>query len=286
MTGGFQYTHHTRTGNGLGGDRMANIRSRIQEIYSLEQLSGRKSAVHDRHPLVKLLSALVYIVLVVSFDRREFGRLIPFVFYPIVLMALSDTPWSPVLKRVAVSIPFCLLAGISNIIFDRAAALAIGGLTVSMGVVSFFSILFRTFLCVTAVLILVAVSPFSQLADQLRRWHVPEIFVTLFEMIYRYIGVLLDEVSTMYTAYMLRSTEHKGLQMRHMGSFVGQLLIRSYDRAERVYNAMKCRGYPGRDARAAKRPLEGADYAYLAATTLPFILLRVFDITAVFERIF
>jgi len=31
--------------------------------------------------------------------------------------------------------------------------------------------------------------------------------------------------------------------MRDMGSFAGQLLLRSFDRAERVYNAMKCRGY-------------------------------------------
>jgi cobalt/nickel transport system permease protein len=31
--------------------------------------------------------------------------------------------------------------------------------------------------------------------------------------------------------------------MRDMGVFSGQLLIRSFDRAERVYNAMKCRGY-------------------------------------------
>jgi len=265
---------------------MANMQSKIQEIYSLEQLSGRKSAVHDRHPLVKLLSAFVYIVLVVSFGRHEFGRLIPFIFYPVVLMALSETPWSLVLRRVAIAIPFCLLAGISNIIFDRAIAFSVGGIAVSAGVVSFFSILFRTFLCVTAVLILVAVTPVSQLSNQLRRLRVPDLFVTLFEMVYRYIGVLLDEASTMYTAYMLRSTEHKGLHIRHMGSFVGQLLIRSYDRAERVYNAMKCRGYPGRDTRKIKAPLSGADYVYLAATTLPFILLRVFDITAVFERIF
>ena len=108
----------------------------------------------------------------------------------------------------------------------------------------------------TAALLLVAVTPFTQLTGQLRRMHVPEIFVTLFEMIYRYIGVLLEEASSMYTAYMLRSTEYKGLQMRHMGSFVGQMLIRSFDRADRVFAAMKCRGYPFRTpepARAAPR---------------------------------
>ena len=265
---------------------MADIKSKIQEIYSLEQLSGKKSAVHALHPLVKLVSAFSYIVLVVSFERTEFLRLVPFIFYPVVLMALSETPWPIVLRRVALTIPFCLLAGISNIIFDRVTAFTLAGVAVSAGVVSFFSILYRTFLCVTAVLILVAVTPFSQLTGQLRRLHVPDIFVTLFEMIYRYIGVLLEEASSMYTAYMLRSTEHKGLRMKHMGSFVGQLLIRSFDRAERVYEAMKLRGYPGRTARADRRPLRSGDWLYLAAATVPFILLRVFNVPALLARLF
>lgn len=242
--------------------------------------------MHRRHPAVKLLATFAFIVIVVSFDRTELGRLIPFVFYPVILMAVSETPWPLVLRRVVLALPFALLAGISNILFDREIALSIAGIAVSTGVVSFFSILFRTFLCVTAVLILVAVTPFSQLTGQLRRMHVPDIFVTLFEMIYRYIGVLLEEASSMYTAYMLRSTEHKGLQMRHMGSFVGQLLIRSFDRAERIYGAMKCRGYPGGGLQKGAAPLVPADYAFLTAATVPFLLLRIFDIQALYSQLF
>ncbi len=265
--------------------KTADIKSKIQEIYKLEQLSGGESAVHRRHPAVKLVSAFVFIVVVVSFDRAEFGRLVPFIFYPVILMALSGTPWPIVLKRVALALPFVLLAGISNVIFDRAAAFTVAGIAVSAGVVSFFSILFRTFLCVTAVLLLVAVTPFVHLTGQLRRMRVPDIFVTLFEMIYRYIGVLLEEVSSMYTAYMLRSTEHKGLQMRHMGSFIGQLLIRSFDRAERVYAAMKCRGYPGRTARMTRAPITAADIVFLLSTTVPFILLRIVDLPSLYARL-
>ena len=263
----------------------ADLRSKIQDIYSLEQLAARKSTVHDRHPLVKLVSAFCYIVLVVSFGRAEFGRLVPFVFYGVVLMALSATPWPVVLRRAALALPFALLAGVSNIIFDRATALTIAGVAVSYGVVSFFTLIYRTFLCVTAVLILAAVTPVHDLTGQLRRMHIPDIFVTLFEMTYRYIGVLLGEASCMYTAYMLRSTKRKGLQMRHMGSFVGQLFIRSYDRAERIYSAMKCRGYNGQDIPKTHQPMRAPDYVYLAASCVPFILLRIFDVTALFERL-
>ncbi len=143
--------------------KTADLRSKIQEIYSLEQLAAGSSPVHDRHPLVKLVSAFCYIVLVVSFGRAEFGRLVPFVFYGVVLMALSGTPWTAVLKRAALALPFVVVAGLSNVIFDRAVAFSLAGITVSVGVVSFFTLIYRTFLCVTAVLLLVAVTPVNDL---------------------------------------------------------------------------------------------------------------------------
>ncbi len=263
----------------------ADIASKIRSIYSIEQLSGGQSVVHRRHPLVKLVSTFLYIVLVVSFDRDELGQLIPFVFYPAILMALSDTPWSMVLRRAAVALPFCVLAGVSNIIFDTRLAAVVFGMAVSSGVVSFFAIVLKTVLSVTAVLILVAVTPLNQLTGQLRRLRVPDLFVSLFEMIYRYLGVLASEAASMMTAYRLRSGARRGLQMRHMGSAVGQLLVRSVDRAERVYAAMKCRGYPGPPPPSTRAKLTGADYAYLAAVVVPFVVLRVVNVTALFARL-
>jgi len=158
-------------------------------------------------------------------------------------MALSQTPYSMLNKRFLVALPFCLFLGISNVIFDRSAALVIGTVTVSWGVVSFAVILFRTWLCVMAVLILVSVTPLCELTSELRRLRIPKIFIVMFELTYRYTGVLLNEAYCAALAYSLRSPNRKGIKMGDMGSFAGVLLIRSFDRAERVYDAMKCRGY-------------------------------------------
>ena len=57
--------------------------------------------------------------------------------------------------------------------------------------------------------------------------------------------MLLNEAVSMHTAYTLRTDNQKGIKMRDMGSFLGQLLLRSTDRAEQVYYAMKCRGFHG-----------------------------------------
>jgi len=94
-----------------------------------------------------------------------------------------------------------------------------------------------------AVFILVSVTPFSQLLNTLQRLRIPNIFITMFEITYRYIGVLLTEAHTMSVAYSLRSSGGKGIKIRDTGSFAGQFLIRSFDRAGRIYHAMKCRGY-------------------------------------------
>ena len=269
---------------------MADIRSRIRQLYSLEELSFSDTPVHRLHPGVKLAATFIYIVLVVSFNRYELGRLIPFIFYPVVLMSLSSTPWGPVLKRSAIALPFVLVAGLSNVILDRQAALYLGSLPVSYGLLSFFSIVYKAFLCVTAALLLVSVTSVSAISNQLRRMRVPDIFVSLFEMTYRYIGVLLEEASTMYTAYRLRSTdkEKSGLKMKHMGSFLGQLLIRSFDRAERVYAAMKCRGYNQQNGVGGRKaaPLTKSDLIFLLTAVLPFVLLRIFDLTRLYERLF
>jgi cobalt/nickel transport system permease protein len=227
---------------------------------------------------MKLVTTFVFIIVVVSFDRYAFARLVPFVFYPQIMMALAEIPFSLLLKRYLVAVPFCLFAGISNVIFDRTVAFQIGGLSVSYGLVSLFTILFRAYLCIMALLILVGTTPFARLSAQMRRLRMPDIFVTVFEMIYRYIGVLVHEAHAMNLAYSLRGNGRKSIEMKHIGSFLGQLMLRSTDRAERVYAAMKCRGYAMRDFARAGQKVRVSDIVYLTAVVLLCLFLRIFPV--------
>lgn len=256
------------------------MKSKIQELYALEQLAGGGTFVHRLHPTAKVLSAAFFIATVVSFNRYALGRLVPYVFYPTLLMALSETPYSTLLKRFLAALPFCLLAGISNAVLDRAPAMLIGGVTLSFGTVSFFTILLRTYLCVMAVLILVATTPFAELTAAMLSLRIPRVFVTMFEMTYRYIGVLLEEAHSMYVAYAMRSAGAKGVAMRDMPGFAGHLLLRSFDRADRVYNAMKCRGYSLRGISLSDRKLTRADLTFLAVSGFMCTALRLVDANA------
>jgi len=266
------------------------VKNKIYELYALEQLAAGSSCIHRLNPLAKLLAAAVFIVTIVSFNRYALGRLIPYIFYPALLMALSETPYTILFKRFLIALPFCLFAGISNIIFNRNTALIIGGLPISWGVISFFSIMFKTYLCVMVILILVSVTRFSELTKEMRRLRLPQFFIIMFELTYRYIGVLLNEAYSMSIAYSLRSPNRKGIEMRDMGSFAGQLLIHSFDRAERVYNAMKCRGYTSgyalKNATQNYRRLTLHDIIFFAVVSVFCITFRFIDINALLTGLF
>jgi cobalt/nickel transport system permease protein len=262
------------------------MKNKIRELYALEQLSGGSTCVHRIHPAAKLLAAAVFIITVVSFDRYSFVRLVPYIFFPTLLMAFSETPYLMLLKRFLIALPFCLLAGAANVIFDRESALMIDGVIISYGVLSLFTILLRVYLCVMAVLVLVAITPLSEIVHSMRRFKIPHIFVIVFEMTYRYIGVLFEEAYSMYTAYTMRSPGAKGIRMRDMGGFTGQLLVRSVDRADRVYTAMKCRGYALQTLPENGRKPAMGDFLFLAITCFLCVLFRIVNINKLFAVIF
>lgn len=256
----------------------ADFSSKIRDIYSIESLSSGNTCIHRFHPAAKIISTFFFLAAVVSFERYEFARLTPYLFYPVLAMALAEIPYPLMLKRFSLALPFCLFAGAPNLFFDRGIAFLAGGFPISFGLLSLFAILLRAYLCVTAVLILVAVTPFAQLTAQLGRMKIPGVFIAFFEVTYRYLGTLLEEASSMYAAYILRSGRRKGVEMRHMGSFAGQLLLRSFDRAERVFNAMKCRGYAAGRFRRECCPLALPDYIFLSLVCLPSLAFRLTDI--------
>lgn len=263
---------------------MSDIRTKVREIYSIEQLSAGRSPIHDVHPLAKILVTLTYLVCLVSAGPYDLTRTVLFLFYPVIVIALAAIPFRMILSRALVALPFCLLAGLSNLVFNQTEAFRIGTVGISLGLMSFVVIVLRTLLSVSAVLILVAVTPVAELTGQLRRMGLPDMIVTLFEMTYRYIGTLLGEAAGMFTAYQLRAASRRGLEMRDMGSFVGMLLLRSFDRADRVYNAMKCRGYPGQVRQEAARQLKLNDCVFLALAGGSALLFRLTDLIGTAAR--
>ena len=259
--------------------------SQAANITHLEQLAGGGTALHKLHPGVKLTGTLCYLVCLVSLGPYDLLRLSPFLFYPLIATVLEEVPLGLLLRRTLAALPFSLFAGIGSLIFDRSVVYSLGNVPVTGGMIACGSILIRTLLVVWAVLLLMAVTPLSELTMQLRRLHLPEVLVRLFEMTYRYAGTLLEEAGRMATAYSLRSGGTTALEMRHMGAFVGGLLLKSHARAQRVYQAMCLRGYGRSLAGETPKRLCRNDIIYGILVIGSALCFRLVDIPELLGRL-
>ena len=98
--------------------------------------------------------------------------------------------------------------------------------------------------------------------------------------LYRYLFVLVDEASRLVRARSLRAVGNEGGGLKIFGSLVGHLLLRTLDRAQRIYLAMCCRGFDGRIQ--IMRPLKFGplDIGFICGWLALFIAMRFYNIPA------
>lgn len=253
---------------------MSKLDDSLNKIISLEELAEKDTFLHQLHPMAKIITTLVYLVVVISFGKYNLSGLLLFFVYPMIMMPLGEIPNKPIFARLLVALPFSFFAGISNLFFDRAIALVVLGYPVSYGLISLITIIIKTMLTVSAVLILIATTSMDKISYEMVRAKVPPIFVMQLMLTFRYLSVLMKEAGNMLTAYHLRSDKQKGIHIAHAGSFVGQLLMRSFDKADKVYYAMKCRGFDGEYLFAKPEKAKPKDYLFMVSICLLFLVVR------------
>ena len=150
----------------------------------------------------------------------------------------------------------------------------LGGLAVSGGVISMLTLMLKGVFCLMASFLLMATTPIDNLCAALRQLHVPKMIVTLLLLTYRYVGVMTDELAVMTEAYHLRAPGQKGIHISAWGSFLGQLLLRSMDRAQELYSSMLLRGYHQHFHYADIKPFRRRDAVYMIVCIAAFLLLR------------
>lgn len=264
---------------------MSAVAAGLATLDRLDRLSRQQTAVHRIDPRAKVLATMVFIVCVVSFGRYEVLPLVPFVVFPVVMAAEGNLPFG-FLGRVLLAVsPFAIVIGVFNPWFDRDAVVWIGDFAVSGGWVSFVSILLRFLLTASAALVLTATTGFLGVCVALRKLRVPDVFVTQLLLLYRYLFVLGEEVLRMGQARRLRSRGRRGMGLTVYGQMLGQLLLRTVARAQRIYLAMKCRGFDG-EVRVTRRLRFGrADLIFLAVWSGLFVFFRVIDVPGLLGRL-
>ncbi len=184
------------------------------------------------------------------------------VFYPALLFSVTGIPVRACFHKLRAVLPLVCAVGIFNPFFDRATVLRVGTLAVSGGVLSMITLMLKGVFCLMASFLLIATTSMDAVCMALRKLHVPSVVVTLLLLTFRYLYVMMEEVAVMTDAYHLREPGQKGIHCKAWGSFLGQLLLRSMDRATELYQSMLLRGFHGEFSYADARPLRGWDVLY------------------------
>lgn len=222
-----------------------NFDEQYYNIGFIDQLSYKDTFVHRLDPRAKVIATLLFLFTVISFSKYEIAALLPFFLYPMLLMTLGEIPFMFIFKKVILVSPFAVFIGIFNPLLDSSQVSIVNGMMVSAGWVSFFSILIKFILTVSAALLLIATTSFPGVCHGLRQLGLPSLFVSQLSFLYRYIFVLMEETMRIVRARNMRSYGERGRGMKVFVRIVGILFIRTVERAERIYFAMLSRGFQG-----------------------------------------
>lgn len=247
------------------------------EAGRMDELGRLDSPVHRLDARVKTLTTVAFLVAVMSFPRYEISALMPFFLYPAALMAWGRIPPGFILRKVLIASPFALAVGIGNPWFDREAIVFLGPHAISGGWISLLSIAVRFALTVSAALSLVACTGIHRLCAGLDRLGLPRVFVLQVQLLYRYLFVVAGEGLRMTRGAELRSVG-RPIRLRTYASLAGHFLLRSMDRAQRVYEAMTSRGFDGHMRVLRPGTVRAADVAFLAGWIAFFVIARFCNI--------
>jgi cobalt/nickel transport system permease protein len=248
------------------------------DLGKMDELGRKDSRIHRIDARVKILVTLVYLGALMSFSRYEVSALIPFVVYPVALVAVGGLPAGYILRKVAIAAPFAIVIGIFNPVLDRSPVMILGGVEISGGWVSFLSLMVRYVLTVGTALALVACTGIHQLCAGLERLGVPRVFVVQVLFLYRYLFVVADEGLRMRRGVAMRAGDQRALDFGVYASLVGHLLVRSMDRAQRVYRSMLVRGFEGEIKVLRIQPFRWVDAIFLLVWILYFVVARCWNL--------
>lgn len=126
-------------------------------------------------------------------------------------------------------------------------------LAIGVAVLSFFqpdgagvfaSLVIKSTLCIGAMAWLAAAVGFTAWLAGWRRIGIPALLITILMLMYRYLEVLLEELHTLRRARQSRTFRPgRSREWHALSAILAQLFVRTADRADRVYAAMRARGW-------------------------------------------
>jgi cobalt/nickel transport system permease protein len=204
------------------------------------------SPVHRLPPQVKIVSAMLAVLCVVSTPRAEFWAFGGYLAVLCLVWTVAGVPVTWYLTRALIELPFVVLALVLPFV-SAGERVDVLGVPVSLdGTLAGWNIVAKGTLGVLVSLTLAATTSSTELLLGLRRLRAPQLLVTIATLMVRYLDVIVAETRRMRIARISRGHDPRFLwQAAATARGVGSLFVRSYERGERVHLAMVSRGWSG-----------------------------------------
>jgi cobalt/nickel transport system permease protein len=241
---------------------------------AFDRYHAAESSLHHLDPRVKAVVTIAFILSNVLLPDGAWAAFLLSWVLVLAANALAQLGLGFTFRRSFVALPFALAAvtTLFSIPGEPLAEWRFGMLTLiptDAGLLRFVSIVIRSWLSVQMAILLVSVTRFPDLVHAFEHLRVPSILTMIIAFLYRYLFVLADEVMRLMRARQARSATAPGRSAggsvfwrgRVAGNMAGQLFLRSYERSDRIYNAMLARGYDGHMRTLNPHHLHASDWA-------------------------
>ena len=223
------------------------VKNKIFNMIS-EPFAIRTSIIHQLDPRIRVALTSVYAFVVAL--SYHFPVLITALALSTVLMIISQVRLTAVLKRMIwVNAFIVLLWLLLPFTFKGDVLASVGSFAIYRpGVVMAAQITLKSYAILLAFIALIATMSFATLGHALYRLRVPEKIVHLLLMTYRYVFVIEQEYLRLLRAAKIRGFRPgtNSNTYRTYSYVIGMLFVRAAARAERVHQAMLCRGFKGK----------------------------------------
>ena len=212
-----------------------------------EPFSEGVSLAHRLDPRGKIVVAALFAVLMAV--AKTFEAALTGLALALVFLALARLPLKKVLARLLVVNSFIFFLWlVLPFTYPGEAVWHRGPLAATRQGLAYAGLItVKSNAIIIALIALIATAPIVTLGQALRRLRLPDKLCHLLLFTYRYIYVFEQEYRRLVLAMKIRGFRPRTdlHTYRSYAYLAAMLLVRSFDRAERVFAAMRCRGFQG-----------------------------------------
>lgn len=204
------------------------------------------SAVQRLDASVKVLCLLGFVLAVVVTPPQAVPAFAGYALLVGLAVASARLPVRVLLRRMAIELPFVAFA-LALPFIGTGQRTDVAGISLSVaGLWGAWAILVKASLGVAASVVLSWSTAVADILTGLDRLHVPRVIVVIAGFMVRYLHVLGGELRRLQIARVSRGDDPRWFwQGKAVAATAGTLFVRSYERGERVQQAMLARGFSG-----------------------------------------